>query len=412
MRVVQFGLGFSENVGDGIIAECLAHGLRDRRPGTEVTLVDLSGRDGFGHAVVPRRALLLRILRTLPGPLRRAVVRRALGRQMDRVAGAWRRAAAGADLAVIGGGQLFSDADLNFCVKVSRASRLLADLRVPVAVFAVGASRNWSRAGARLFMDVGLTDLRLVGLRDAPSAAAWRDQMTAGTLPEPVLTRDPGLLAAACYGRFEADQTSGRRADEARVALCVTSPDILAYHADMPVAGSGRDPLAFLRGVTLGLVERGVGVELFCNGAAEDRAALGRLAADPGLAPALASGQVVVAPPPERPVDLARIIARSRAVAAHRLHACIVAYAYGLPVVGFGWDRKVESFFESVGALDRFVGQATADPAQVAALVAEGAGRPLEPERHAAVLAEAWAAIDRLIEAADGGGRAPNSAAG
>ena len=33
MKLVQFGLAYSPNVGDGIIAECMAHGAKALRPG-------------------------------------------------------------------------------------------------------------------------------------------------------------------------------------------------------------------------------------------------------------------------------------------------------------------------------------------------------------------------------------------
>ena len=45
------------------------------------------------------------------------------------------------------------------------------------------------------------------------------------------------------------------------------------------------------------------------------------------------------------PGELAHAIARFDCVLAHRLHACIVAYSYRIPAVGFAWDRKLDSFF-------------------------------------------------------------------
>jgi polysaccharide pyruvyl transferase WcaK-like protein len=36
-------------------------------------------------------------------------------------------------------------------------------------------------------------------------------------------------------------------------------------------------------------------------------------------------------------------------VVGHRLHACVAAYSYGVPHIGFTWDIKMRSFFESVG---------------------------------------------------------------
>jgi hypothetical protein len=198
LKIVQFGLCYSPNLGDGVIADCLAHGLTARLPGAEVAHVDISGRQARGARTIRNRRLVLAMLERLPRPLRHALARRKLNGLIDRVQDSWRAAAAGADLAVIGGGQIFSDANLNFPVKIGRAAGILAERGTPVAVHAVGVSRNWSAEGTALFARVLECDLRMVGTRDAGSATAWAAQMPGG--PAPVLTADPGLLAAACYG--------------------------------------------------------------------------------------------------------------------------------------------------------------------------------------------------------------------
>ena len=43
------------------------------------------------------------------------------------------------------------------------------------------------------------------------------------------------------------------------------------------------------------------------------------------------------------------------AVVGHRLHANILAYRLGLPCVGLGWDRKLESFFAETDRSAYFV---------------------------------------------------------
>lgn len=395
MKIVQFGLAHSPNVGDGVIAECLLHGIRLCRPEARVQTVDISGRAAPGDRPVPARGVALRLLPLLPPPVRRALVRRRLTRLLDRVEPQWQSALAGADLAVVGGGQLFSDADLNFCLKLARVAALLRGAGVPVAVHAAGASRNWSVQGTALFMELLGTDLRRVGLRDAASLAAWRDQ-TGGAPPAPVLARDPGLLAARLYP--PAPPTG-------RVAICVTAPQILRYHADADadadaaVAARGLDFYARLADRLLYAGER---VTLFCNGAWEDRQALARLAGGGQLSGAVAAGCVQVAPPPGTPADLAAIVSGARAVVAHRLHACILAHAYAVPAVGLGWDRKVESFFAAVGQGDRFMPGPFHAPDDVArslgmAAAAGGDRAAAEAEADAALndirlmLAENWA---------------------
>jgi len=387
MRIVIFGLPYSANVGDGVIADCLSDTLRRARPDLTIDHIDLSGRQGFGARTLRNRERALFILARLPLWMRQRLVIWRLGRLLAKLRPDWQRRVQGADLAIIGGGQLFSDADLNFCLKIAQAADVLAAAGVPVAVHGVGVSRNWTARGSALFSRLFATDLRAVGLRDAPSRDAWTDQ-TGALGPAPGLTRDPGLLAADCYGA--APQKTGG------VGLCVTSPMILSYHADSGVAGS--TGIGFFVDLARALVARGQSVALFCNGATEDRAALADVAGHPDLAAMIAGASVSVLPAPDTPDLLAHVIAGFEGVIAHRLHACILAYAYRVPCVGLGWDRKLESFFASVDHPQFFVGKEAARPDSISALCAVAMETGVDTVRHAQVLAETRAQAVALLD--------------
>ncbi|WP_158243149.1 polysaccharide pyruvyl transferase family protein [Acidimangrovimonas sediminis] len=398
MKLVLFGLPYSPNLGDGVIAECLAHALRDLVPGAEVVTVDLSGREGFGQVTVRNRSAVLKLLGALPRPARHALVTWKLGRMLDAAEPRWRAAVEGAGAVLIGGGQLFSDADLNFPLKIARAAGIAGTAGVPVAIHAVGVSRNWSAAGARLFSRVFAADLRRVAIRDAPSIAAWKAQV-AGASPVPVSARDPGLLAAACYGPAPRQ--------EGWVGLGVTDPALLGYHADAEVAGRGA---GFTEALARALVAGGQRVLLFCNGAEEDRAALEALA-DP-LGDLIAAGQVRIAPVSTRPAELAHLVGGLDGLVAHRLHACILGYAYGRPVVGLGWDRKVESFFASVEAERFCVTDPAARPEAVAATVAGALASGVDATVHGRALDEARAAVQAALAACGVGGEVAGAGEG
>ncbi len=386
MKIVQFGLHYSPNVGDGIIAECLGHAITELCPGATCRTVDLSGRSGFGAVVVRNRELALKVLGLLPASLRGRLVEARLARMLNRVAPDWQEAAEWADLAILGGGQIFSDADLNFCTKIAQAVRVLSAADCPVVVHAAGVSANWSKRGTALFETLFDADLRAVGLRDAASISAWRSQ-TGDRPPAPILTRDPGLLACDCYGPSTPSES---------IALGVTAPHILRYHADDGVAGDGG--LGFFADLAVELIRRGHDVRLFCNGASEDRRALARVAGMARLGPLIAGGRITCAVPPECPADLAAILSGARGVIAHRLHACIVAYSYGRAMVGLGWDRKLESFFASVDATPFFVGAGQVTPALVAERADAALAAGVDAERHAQVLDETRRAIAALLE--------------
>lgn len=385
MKIVQFGLHHSPNTGDGIIAECMVHALREIVPEARLDTVDISGRSGPGAVTLRNRSAALRLLSALPRPARHALVRVKLGRMLSRAEPSWRAALEGADLALIGGGQIFSDADLNFPLKLGRLARLLGRAKVPAVIHAAGVSHNWTRPGGALFARLLDCDLRRVGLRDGPSLDDWRAQMGPKG-PAPVIARDPGLLAAQCY---EAGS------DDGAIGICVTAPQILGYHADGTVAGGEAE--AFFGRLALTLIARGHMVRLFCNGAEEDRVALAALRAAPTLAAARRAGTLVFATPPDRPVELAATVRSCKAVIAHRLHACIVGYAYLRPVVGLGWDRKVESFFTSAGLEAAFVGQGDATPSAVAKTLETALKAGIDPERHAQMISEARAALHDAV---------------
>lgn len=395
MKIVQFGLCFSPNLGDGIIAECIAYGLTSRRPDASVTCIDISARQSRGAVPIGNRELILAILDRLPRPLRHALALWKLNRVIDGVEPAWSKAAQ-ADLAVVGGGQIFADANLNFPIKLARAARVLKAAGTPTAIYGVGVAANWSRRGKALFGEVFATDLHMIGVRDEGSAQAWHAQTTGG--PSPEITYDPGLLAAQCYGEPPAPPKG--------IGLCITDFALLAHHADDTIAGQSAGGVAFYTSIVNSLITRGHHVTLFSNGASEDTALMAALAKAPALREAIESNHLRIPPAASTPRDLAMQIAGFQAVIAHRLHACIVAYSYGRPVIGMGWDKKLESFFD-LAAQGAFF---SADPAirgdDIAQLVDAAIAAGVDPAHHKAVVDGAWDGIDRLLAVAT---RAPVS---
>ncbi|MEA1832111.1 polysaccharide pyruvyl transferase family protein [Methylobacterium durans] len=390
--VVLFNVKYSPNLGDGVIAACLEHGLAARLPGTRITSIDLAGRrewlppgDGRG------RVRLLRLLQRMPGPLRDGAVCLALGLKLRRsLVPAWRRATREAGFAVFGGGQLVQDGDLNFPLKLAAAIGLCHARRIPVAVYGVGASPSRSTLGGHLLRRL-LASPRLVHLsaRDAASRASLEGYRP--SLPID-LARDPGLLAAELW---PAPPKPPRA--RALVGLGITHPAPLHHHGGH-AAPQTDDALARRYGhLVEGLLARGLDVMLFTNGAAEDEDFLSahaeRLrAADP------AGARVLRAPRAADPAALARQIAQLDGLVAHRLHAIILAYAYRVPAIGLRWDGKLDAFLASVDGAERAAdldeAGASAIPARLAAVIEAGT----DPARHAEVVAEAAGAIDRLAE--------------
>jgi hypothetical protein len=276
-------------------------------------------------------------------------------------------------------------------------AKLTARAEVPVAIAAAGVSSNWTETGRRLFCELLAGDLRFVGLRDRHSMRAWSSQFADG--PEPQLVRDPGLLARDCYPAAPVPAI-----DDRPVGVAVTGLDALTHHADTSIAGAGTIPsaqnlLSFYRGLVIELSGRGHPVRLLCNGAAEDRAAVEAIASHQAVAELAVRGRVEVAPAPRTGAELAGLVAPCAAIVAHRLHACIVAYSYRVPVVGLSWDSKLDAFFESVDLEDLLVTDPLVRSTAAADLVETAMTRGVDPEAHAAVVKECRHGLQRVWRA-------------
>ncbi len=334
--IAIFNVKHSPNLGDGLLAECLEAELRAACPGLHVVALDLAGRGDYGAGGGMRRVKLA-VLERLPRPLRRYAAGLALSRlARQTLAPLWRQALASVDAVIVGGGNLFADADLNFPIKIATAIGEANRLGLPVAVHAVGVSDNWSDRGAALFnRSLAVADLAGVTVRDERSRAAWNRLLDPAHVPRAGITIDPGLLTAL---HFPAPprETDGRP----HIALGLTDPLALRYHGG---GASDQGLTAWFADLVGHLAERSCRISLFTNGSPEDRRFLAR------IAPILidrAPGHVVIAPGSERPAGFARFIAGCDLVMAHRMHACIAAYAYRIPTIGFSWDVKLQSFFD------------------------------------------------------------------
>ncbi len=398
MRVAIFNLKHSPNLGDGAIAECLEHALRERGL-DRVLSIDLAGRrerpgasDGTG------RAFKLTLLQRLPGWLRDAGVAIVLGwRVRRRLRPFWRAQLRAADVVIFGGGQLIQDNDLNFPIKLAAAADECRRRGLPTALFAVGAAPLRSRLAQRLVLRLlGPGRLLHAVVRDEPSRGALRELGC-----DAVVGRDPALLAAQVWPAPALD-----RDGPLNVGLGITHPAVLAHHSSRREVHSVEDAARRYSVMAERLAASGLGVVCFTNGAAEDELLLAavsrrlRRSGCPGAAVRIASR-------PERPQDLAMLIAGCDAVVAHRLHAAILAFAYRVPMIGLRWDDKLASFFASVGLADRVVAfdDRTAD--NVERLVRRALSEGIAAEAHARAVAETNAAIDGLVAALASTARTP-----
>lgn len=383
-RVAILNVKYSPNLGDGIIAECLEGELRRAGLHLEPASIDLAGRTSFSAAHGRRRATVLSIIERLPTRLRAVLVPALLLLLVrHRFAPRWAKQLATSDSVVIGGGALFQDVDQNFPVKIAEALKLANTRRLPVAIASVGVSAEWSEAGrARLGEQLRAARLLHVSVRDERSLINWSATMGCEGLGPAAIAPDPGLLSARHYGAPRMDGPP-------RVGLCVTAPIALRLHHE----GAHDDGQleAWMRAVARQLTALRREVVLFTNGSPEDRLFRERLKARIGREPGIS-----FAPDFAQPRELAHALSGFDCVLAHRLHACIVAYSYRVPTIGFAWDCKLRSFFELTGRGAFVIDPRETSPMHVADLAVTAIEQGVEEKVHTGLLQGATTAIHTL----------------
>jgi polysaccharide pyruvyl transferase WcaK-like protein len=387
MIVGALNVKYSANLGDGLLAECLEAELRACGPDIQTLALDLAGRSDYGDGLPARRAVMS-LLEATPQPLRRGAVGALLDLTVQRrLRPRWRRELAGVDAVVLGGGNLLADADLNFPIKIEGALAEAAAAGLPLGVFGIGVSDNWSARGGALFRRA-LVNSRLVhaAVRDEQSKAVWDRRLGPAGVRPALVCRDPAVLAARHF------PASPKRPGPFRVGLGLTSPLAIRYHATGLPPPDG-DLARWTADLVAAMCARGWEVSLFTNGSPEDRDYL------QSVAPQLQAAGASLAAPFSRPRDLAGFVSGHDLVLAHRMHACIAAYAYGTPHIGFAWDEKLQRFFDSVGRGGFVVEAGRAPTADVVALAARALADGIAGAPHAACLREARAEIAALVEA-------------
>jgi glycosyltransferase involved in cell wall biosynthesis/polysaccharide pyruvyl transferase WcaK-like protein len=387
-KLCIFNVKYSENLGDGLLSECLEAALARELPNVKVVTLDLSGRRSYGSRSLPARSTILGLLQSLPPPIRRALVKLHLGPKLHRLSERWLPAVRGSDAVVIGGGQLFQDTDLNFPLKLAALANVCCSTDTPIFIYSVGVGTPWSSQAASLFHHLAAARVEFIGVRDHDSKQAWRSNFVPSMAPPIQICRDPALLAAAVFGNPPPPARS-----PALIGVGVTHPLLLRHHANSPITGLNGDLGIFIIELAKALTALGFRVGFFTNGAMEDENFLDRITNtlmrdDPSV-----RIDYRRFPRPRTPRDLFDIMCQVDGVVAHRLHANILAFALKRPHVGLSWDKKVDAFYKSIARGQYMVNDANAQPAQVAALAAKAVAEGIDTAIHNSVINEASAGI-------------------
>lgn len=386
--VTLFNAKYSPNLGDGLLSECLEWAIGTTGAQAAGKSIDLAGRTNYGEFLTGRKQVMT-ALSALPKGLREAVLRVPLSVLAETK---WRAHYAkgldGSTLAVVGGGNLIIDIDLNFPTKLSVAMAECAKRKIPVALYGVGVGGEMSRVGKAMFRRMFRSvDLRAVFVRDEASKRSW-DEHFGDVLETAQIVRDPGLLASEVYAR-------GDKANERpTVGICLMSPIAITYHTHERFSPKRLDDWF----VTLGawLVQHGYRLAIFTNGAPEDREYLQamrpRIIAELGVEHLDFLDQTT-------PAELCGHISNMKAIVAYRMHAIIAAYSFGVPFLALSWDRKLASFVQSVGMSENLIDAMKTAPSVAGEILVKSLQRGISEQERSQVIREARSGVDRLIAA-------------
>lgn len=387
LRLRLFNVKYSPNLGDGLLSECLEKALIALGANSDTWSIDLAARHAYGDVLTGRRQILS-ALHLMPKWLRYQIVRLPVAiHARQKWHPHYAERLEGASGAVIGGGNLISDIDLNFPTKLTLAINEAERLFLPFAVYASGVTKDWSPRGTMMFEKAFSSPLlRGVFVRDYDSKVLWDQKLAAASGHEAVVVRDPGLLASDFIPRSRMHAT-----DRPVAGVGVMSHIAIRYHAD-----SAPDPLHLENwyvDLVQGLIRDGFHVVIFTNGGAEDTPYLAKLR--PRLA--AVGGDAISFPVQRTPTELCAIISSLDVLVAYRMHAIIAAYSYGVPAIGLAWDRKLRSFMASVGRENYLCDVTRASPADTVNLARRCAAEGIPNEDRKQVLSETWQGVSQLL---------------
>jgi polysaccharide pyruvyl transferase WcaK-like protein len=377
---------YSPNLGDGAIATCIDHVIRQRLPGIKPGWLDLAGRTEFPGQPSTARQAAINLMASLPSPVDQLVGEQMIRHQVrSRLEPLLSQILPSTNALVLGGGQLLSDVHMNFPVKLAALSARCEQSDIPMVIHGVGVAETWHPRATALFLELlGNRKLVSVCVRDRASRENLLrhagDHFSPRGRLDLRMAPDPAFLAPDAFDLQISDGTTGR------VGLGITHPSALQAHGE-GARPTGQDAIRNVAALTSSLTENGFRPVLFTNGAFEDEAFLAIVLTSETFA-AFRSG-VEVVPRVSTPAELARLIAGFDGVIAHRLHANILSFALGGVPVGLAWDAKMRGFFDLIGETGLLQASACPDPAQAVASLQDGLKRRAEMKQRAQELSAA-----------------------
>lgn len=343
-KVAVFGEVYSSNVGDGIIFDSLEYlfGLK----GVQLIPCDLSGRQGWlidDREQAPKPVDMFRKMMGMTLKSSKLLRRMysaahwfAFGRR--EVSARWENVIASSDAVLIGGGQLLTDINFGFPLKIFEVARIAKAHQKPLVFFGCGVGSNgWGYIAKKMY-GYSLGYASYVSCRDYLSSEVikrYYPEMNIHVHPDP----------AFVFGEISYPRTGGDAIEPPVIGFNFqSSAHFRQFVPELKQLSEG-DYESFWVSVIRAAESEGYCPVIFSNGDPLDyrvsESVFGRLVN--------LGARVKLLRRPTRPSDLYGDICSMDCVVTTRMHAGIAAHALRRPIATFAWDKKVESVWAAVG---------------------------------------------------------------
>lgn len=336
MKYVIAAVPYSDNLGDGVIADCLVDFINRKNANDVVSLCDISYRKEV--TTFKNKDTKMGLFLRLPRFIRQLVVvlfftykyyRQGRGYLDEKLKDC--------DELLIGGGQLVSDVDLNFPLKLFFLIKYAEKYNIKTSIVSVGVASRWNWLSRSLMKRVlSSSVITKIAVRDEFSKKNLTDQFGLKNIE---ILPDPALMCSV----FSKDKLGGLHKFSNKKVLGLGIADIEGLNYSSDIENNTNDnSIEYVCSIVEKTNANNYEVYLFTNGAAEDERFLHEY-----VIPMLKLKKVAfnVLPRCSSSTELVNFIKKLDLLVAYRLHANIIACSFNIPYFAVGWDNKVLSFF-------------------------------------------------------------------
>lgn len=343
-KIALCTLRYSDNLGDGVIGDCVEYLLKKTNPSIDVYHLDMAGRLNFlGENSIKSnesKGIGKTYFYKLPHSMQKNIFKFVLWpfiyrKKLDvAISNALNFKP---NLLFFGGGQVLNDILLNFPLKFDYVCQRFISENVKIVISGVGVSKNWSTEAKYLFnKSLNSKNVLKLYVRDFDSKSNLIHYETNKNV---LVTLDPAIWAKETYN------INVKNNVKKNIGLGIANPYELGTHTESDQFNSTKFD-SFWLAVIDGIDTDYYNLSLFTNGSSEDYYYLQYFSNLLSFKRPYLKFKVI-----DRaliPSQLVNQISEMDLVIAHRLHANIISYSLGIPSIALEWDKKVKSFMEVV----------------------------------------------------------------